>query len=322
MLRLTGTTVINYPFKDQASDFNSALHWYFDIAEKSSNNWPADDTNQTSPPIFTQSIVSGTNRYKISTFGDLSNILKIECDDGTGVAQGLIPETLDSFGNVIGNTSGQIGQVGNGSFDDLYVNADSGIPTHSLKLGDYLYLRPKPNYNATNGLKAYINRPASLFQFIPISSINTTSELITTSSAHGLSAGDTVIFETDGTIPTGLTADTQYYVISTGLTTTDFKVSTTAGGSAVDISNAQTSSNHAVLQTSKVPGINSMHHPLLVDFAAVRFMENNNTNGVYNSRLQTLLPKLREDERKIAAFFAKRDKDIKKGLRAFFQNNH
>jgi len=59
-------------------------------------------------------------------------------------------------------------------------------------------------------------------------------------NAHGLAANDRVVFEVvEGlTIPAGLTAGTLYHVISTGLTTDAFRVSTTQGGSAVDITAA------------------------------------------------------------------------------------
>jgi hypothetical protein len=57
------------------------------------------------------------------------------------------------------------------------------------------------------------------------------------SVAHGLAANDRVEFEVieQLTVPAGLTAGTLYYVISTGLTTDAFRVSTTQGGAAVDI---------------------------------------------------------------------------------------
>jgi hypothetical protein len=51
--------------------------------------------------------------------------------------------------------------------------------------------------------------------------------------AHGYSAGDVVVFW--GTLPTGLAVGTLYYVIATGLTADAFKVSATAGGSALDL---------------------------------------------------------------------------------------
>lgn len=57
------------------------------------------------------------------------------------------------------------------------------------------------------------------------------------SPAHGLVAGNSVLFwaTVGASLPTGLSEDTEYFVISTGLTTDSFRVSTTLGGSAVDI---------------------------------------------------------------------------------------
>lgn len=319
MNRLTGATVTTYPNKDKTSDINDALDWYFGHAFKAGKNWEFDDINKTSPPIDTQDIVSGTNRYKVSSFTEkIINLIKLEVDDSAGTGLALTPETLDSFGNVIGSASGQLSNYSGQSFDDIYVNATSGTPTHYLKYGNFIYLRPKPNYNATAGLKAYFNRPASKFEFVAVTAA-TNDEL--TATAHGLVANDTVIFETDGTIPTGLTADTQYYVISSGLTANVFKVSATLGGSAVDITNGQTSSNHAFLKTNSEPGINSMHHKSLANKAAASFMGFNNTNGVYNGRLSLVMPQLQKDEKMIQDFFGQRDKDVRKGLRVKYQDN-
>lgn len=63
-----------------------------------------------------------------------------------------------------------------------------------------------------------------------------TGDLIT-SPGHGYSAGDKVVFtaEYGGTLPTGLTGNTLYYVIASGLTSDAFKVSATLGGSALDL---------------------------------------------------------------------------------------
>lgn len=57
------------------------------------------------------------------------------------------------------------------------------------------------------------------------------------SPAHGLVSGNSVLFwPTIGAVlPTGLAEDTEYFVIATGITTDSFRVSTTLGGSAVDI---------------------------------------------------------------------------------------
>ena len=67
-----------------------------------------------------------------------------------------------------------------------------------------------------------------------------TSNVITTSAAHGLAnvdPNDTVRFTTTGTLPTGLLVDTDYYVLTTPSTTT-FTVALTNEGSTATISNS------------------------------------------------------------------------------------
>lgn len=56
---------------------------------------------------------------------------------------------------------------------------------------------------------------------------------VVTWNAHGLLAGQPVVFITTGVLPTGLTAGTTYYVHATGLTANTFSVSATVGGSAI-----------------------------------------------------------------------------------------
>lgn len=66
--------------------------------------------------------------------------------------------------------------------------------------------------------------------------VEASSDTFETRAAHGLSAGDRVeFFDVSGTLPTGLSANTLYYVRSGGLTTSQFTISTTNGGSAVNV---------------------------------------------------------------------------------------
>ena len=54
--------------------------------------------------------------------------------------------------------------------------------------------------------------------------------------AHGLVANDVVrFFPVGGSLPAGISFDTLYHVIATGLTTDIFRVSATSGGASVDI---------------------------------------------------------------------------------------
>ena len=65
------------------------------------------------------------------------------------------------------------------------------------------------------------------------------SPCVVTDVAHGLSANDPIVFRTTGALPTGVTAGTTYYIISTGLATDTFRFSTTVGGAAVNTSGSQ-----------------------------------------------------------------------------------
>lgn len=60
-----------------------------------------------------------------------------------------------------------------------------------------------------------------------------------TSNSHGLVIGDKLHFTTTGALPTGLAINTDYYVISAGLTANAFQVSTSRGGSAVNTTGSQ-----------------------------------------------------------------------------------
>jgi hypothetical protein len=85
---------------------------------------------------------------------------------------------------------------------------------------------------------------------IPAADINTTSEVITY-TGHGLSAGDAVkYFHGGGTAATGLTNNTTYYVIASGLTADAFKVSATDGGGAVNISGTGNNAQYFELATT------------------------------------------------------------------------
>src|SRR3990167_1544173 len=73
---------------------------------------------------------------------------------------------------------------------------------------------------------------------------------IITSAAHGLIEGDLIQVSSATTLPAGLSASTDYYVRD--VTTNTFKVSTTMGGSVVDITDTGTGTHTFVLKGKKV----------------------------------------------------------------------
>src|SRR6266498_3720083 len=84
--------------------------------------------------------------------------------------------------------------------------------------------------------KAWSPAGASARRAFDVTAAGVTANTID-SPAHGLVAGNSVIvWATIGSaLPTGLAEDTEYFVIAAGLTTDVFSLSTTLGGSAIDI---------------------------------------------------------------------------------------
>jgi len=163
VLDKAGATSVNvYPLKRITRNFNAALDMYLGWAFEVDGRWNFDDINETSPPIDTQNIVSGTNRYKLSAFTEtLLSLMRLEILNSAGTGLYLEPERLDTSGNVVSNETGRISGTRGSTFQELYVNASSGTPTHYIKYGGFIYLRPNPNYSLASALLAYFNRPAS-----------------------------------------------------------------------------------------------------------------------------------------------------------------
>ena len=116
--------------------------------------------------------------------------------------------------------------------------ANSGALTIDVPAGTYsdLLLMNALTGNTNNYLGyAPLNGTVKGYGVVPDSTAVTANLIYST--AHGYSANDRVrvygVFAE--ALPTGLTEGTMYYVIATGLTSDAFSVSTTQGGSAVDI---------------------------------------------------------------------------------------
>lgn len=67
----------------------------------------------------------------------------------------------------------------------------------------------------------------------PVTISTGTPGVVTWPGGHGLEAGSPVMFDTAGTMPTGLSKGTVYYIFATGMTPTTFSVSATPGGAAI-----------------------------------------------------------------------------------------
>jgi hypothetical protein len=92
---------------------------------------------------------------------------------------------------------------------------------------------------ATGGGTLVASLPAGSSARIAISVPDATAVTANTiySEAHGLVAGNSVLFwdTHNAGLPAGISEDTEYFVIATGLTADAFQVSATLGGAAIDI---------------------------------------------------------------------------------------
>lgn len=106
----------------------------------------------------------------------------------------------------------------------------------------------------------FLMKDPTIYSDVPVDVTFGTSALVTgvtataatnlvNKTSHGLVAGDSVVFhaKTNGA---GITLGVQYWVIASGLTSNEFKVSTSAGGSEVDITSDGTSMTYVKTLTN------------------------------------------------------------------------
>lgn len=82
-------------------------------------------------------------------------------------------------------------------------------------------------------------------------------------TAHGLAAGQPVVFTNEGgALPTGLTEGTVYYVVAAGLTADSFSVSATKGGAAVNTTGTSTG---VITASAPIEGMTDMFQGFATD---------------------------------------------------------
>lgn len=159
------------------------------------------------------------------------------------------------------------------SIEDTYLIKDIAVGASSMEVadttgwsnGDHIYMGGNTTkgagdttqYTVTSTSGTTINfspvlagsiRRCGFTGTLTIASPCVVTPTATAAAYHGLVEGDTIFFSTTGSLPTGITAGTKYYVISTGLTKTTFQFSDTLGGAAVNTSGSQ-SGTHTIAVT-------------------------------------------------------------------------
>lgn len=130
---------------------------------------------------------------------------------------------------------------GSGQLDTSFLGTANTVPTGAVF--QWATNTAPAAYLLCDGTAVSRSTYATLFTTINVSkgafTVTLASPGVFSLTSHGLLEGDTVYFTTTGALPTGLSANTLYYVISAGLTANAFEVSATRGGAAVNTSGSQ-----------------------------------------------------------------------------------
>lgn len=138
--------------KELTADVNQALDDFFAISLSASGDWQLDDSNQTSYPILTANIVAGQRDYPFTTDSDGNLVLDI-------YKVLILPSATATLYQPIQPIDAQ-----SEDWNNIQVNLTTqGVPYQYDKTANAIFLDPIPSYNATNGLKVYVNREASYF---------------------------------------------------------------------------------------------------------------------------------------------------------------
>ena len=160
---ITGADTTRYPLAEVVRDVNSALDKVFSLIFKSDGRWQFDDSNQTDYPIITTNLVSGQRDYSFSTdqTGNLIlDIYKVQVKvSASGPYRDIYPVDQQRF-TLQGDNNIQAGVAPTTMTDG---NNGGGVPTCYDKTGNGIFLDLIPNYNATAGLRVFINREGSYF---------------------------------------------------------------------------------------------------------------------------------------------------------------
>lgn len=139
--------------KEFTVDVNVAFDDFLSIAIQASGKWQYDDSNHTDYPIITTNIVSGQRDYSFTSDENSNLILDIYKVAILPSATETLYQSIEPIDELRTDTDIVTGET------------DGGTPYAYGKLSNGIFLEPKPDYNATSGLKVFINREPSYFVY-------------------------------------------------------------------------------------------------------------------------------------------------------------
>tara|TARA_R110000868_G_scaffold271022_2_gene530474 strand:+ start:1623 stop:2411 length:789 start_codon:yes stop_codon:yes gene_type:complete len=156
--------LVSYPYTDMIRSANMGLNEVVGLILGADGRWQFDDTNYTDLPIGTTNMVASQQDYGIDT--SMVDITRVECKDPNGNWLFLTPMDQKDL-NPTAYSPLPVGGIGTTAVGNNYSLTDfmsvAGTPIYYDKIGNSIFLYPKPSYNSTAGLKVYFQRKASYF---------------------------------------------------------------------------------------------------------------------------------------------------------------
>jgi len=136
----TKTNVNSFSDADMVIAINNALERVTSLIEQADARWQFDDTNQTDLPIGTTTLTLDQQDYGISTAHLSITRVEVKNEQGTWIKLSPIDQ-VDLY---------------NTSLTDFL--SGSGDPQYYDKIGNSIFLYPKPDYTQSASLKVWFKR--------------------------------------------------------------------------------------------------------------------------------------------------------------------
>lgn len=144
---LCGTTSASYPAADKVRNYNVAYQNVARLIWESANEWQYDDSNATTLPIATATLVNNQQDYSLPS--TIQRLERVEVKDASGNYQKLTKIDIHDI------------TIGAPEFLET-----AGMPLYYDLIGSSLMLYPKPSSSSVtlaSGLQVYVNRSVTEF---------------------------------------------------------------------------------------------------------------------------------------------------------------
>lgn len=211
------------------------------------NNFRLSLTSST--PVTTVDVVNASTIYCVPYNGN-----NISLYNGTDWITYVTPEFSLALGTLTNNTPYDVFCYTVAGVPTLEFNAWTNTTTRATNLVYQDGILCKSGVLSRRYLGSFLN---SGNQSSTVTITNASPGVITY-TGHNLPVNAPIVFTTSGTLPTGLSLATTYYVASTGMVTSNtFNVSATPGGAIINTSSAGSGTHTATILTYTEDSLNN-----------------------------------------------------------------